>query len=351
VTKGIEVLLAETGQQLRQGQASLLPQPLIPVDLSALGSPRFVVTIDTEEEFDWSAPFTRDQHGTTHVSHILSFQNLCDRHGVKPSYLCDYPISQDADAIELLGGFARDGRAEIGVQLHPWVNPPFDDVISTHNSFACNLSPELERKKLTALHDAIIKNIGVQPDIYRAGRYGAGDATTEILADLGIAIDSSVRARFDYSAENGPNYAQHPVDPYWLIPGQLMELPLTTVFSGALRGSGDTLFGRWFHSHTARSMFARSHILERIALTPEGIPVDKAKEGIDLALADGIAVLNLSFHSPSLMAGNTPYVRSEAELNEFYNWWEQVFNHLSQCGVRAATMAEIKSASHFYANS
>ncbi len=313
-------------------------------DLSALGGPCFVITVDTEEEFDWSAPFTRDRHGTTHIHAIPQFQTLCDEHGINPCYLIDYPITQDGNAVKLLGGYAADGRAEIGVQLHPWVNPPFAEEVSVHNSFACNLPSALEREKLGNLHRAIVEHLGVRPDAYRAGRYGAGAETPAILAELGIAIDSSARARFDYSAQGGPNYSQAPVQPYWLIEDHVLELPLTTVFSGSLRGAGDAIFGRWFESDAARAVLARSNLLERLSLTPEGIPLGKALQAIDLALEDGVPVLNLSFHSPSLAPGNTPYVRTADDLAGFYAWWNAVLHHLAQRGVRAITMAEIKAA-------
>lgn len=313
-------------------------------DLTSLSGQRFVVTVDTEEEFDWSSPFARDGYGMSHIAHIPRFQTLCDDAGVKPCYLVDYPVTQNGKAVELLGRYAADRCAEIGVQLHPWVNPPFTEQISVHNSYACNLPPALEREKLSYLHAAIVSNMGVRPDAYRAGRYGAGPATPSILVDLGITIDSSARARFDYSSQGGPDYARHPVTPYWLIPDRLLELPLTTVFSGLLRGVGDPIFGRCFASVTARAVLARTNMLERIALTPEGIPLHKALQAIDLALDEGVPILNLSFHSPSLAPGHTPYVRNTEELEAFYHWWQTVLAHLAHKGVRATTMAEIKAA-------
>ena len=326
---------------------AVVPEFGVVPNLSALGSPRFVVTVDTEEEFDWSAPFSRDEHGTSHVSAIPRFQALCDEFAVRPCYLVDYPITQDGAAVDLLGGYASARRAEIGVQLHPWVNPPFAEAVTVGNSFACNLPPELEREKLSVLHDSIVTNLGVRPDVYRAGRYGAGRNTAAILSDLGIAIDSSVRTRFDYSGQGGPSYAEHPINPYWLIKDRVLELPLTTVFGGRLRAVGNKAFVKVFGSDGARSMLARTAMLERIALTPEGIPLDKALEGIDLALADGVKIINLSFHSPSLAVGHTPYVKTPKQLEDFYLWWAKVFVHLSEKGVRPTTMAEVKRASRY----
>lgn len=321
-----------------------MPPRDCPVDLSDLGSPRFVLTVDTEEEFDWGAPFSRSGFGLGHVRAIPRFQAMCEERGVVPSYLIDYPIASNRDWIELLGGYAADSRAEIGIQLHPWVSPPFSEAVSQHNSYACNLPADLEREKLTTLCETIVANMGVQPDSYRAGRYGAGPSTPDILTDLGVAIDTSVRARFDYRSHHGPDYSRHPVNPYWIKDGQLLELPLTTIFAGALRGIGDLLFGSVFASQSSRSLLARTAMLERIALTPEGIPAAKAIEAIDLALEQGLQILNLSFHSPSLEPGHTPYVRNESDLIAFYDWLESILTHLQHRGVRPTSMAEIKAA-------
>ena len=307
-------------------------------------SPRFIVTVDTEEEFDWTAPFTRDRHGTTHIAAIDRFQLLCDVHSIRPAYLVDYPIANDASAVELLGGYVAQDRADVGVQLHPWVNPPFTEEISVDNSYACNLPVELERAKLTALHSLIVERFGVKPQMYRAGRYGAGPNSREILRDLGVVIDTSVRSLFDYSAQGGPNYADCPLDPYWIADGELIELPVTTVFSGAFRLAGEMLFSHVFQSLTSRGLLARSGMLERIALTPEGIPAEKAIHAIDIALEQKIPILNFSFHSPSLAIGHTPYVRNNEELERFYDWWEQVFAHLNALGVKPTHVNEIVQA-------
>jgi len=321
------------------------PMQLRPVELAPLGGPRFVLTVDTEEEFDWSKPFARAGHGTEHLKAIPKFQALCADFGVTPCYLVDFPIVEDPFGVALLGSYAQAGGAEIGVQLHPWVNPPFDEALTPYNSYACNLPPALERAKLTLLYNAVVSRLGVKPDAYRAGRYGAGPETTTILRDLGIAIDSSVRARFDYSCQHGPDYSRHPVSPYWLDTGHVMELPLTTVYAGLMRTVGSRVFGDWFESNTARALLARSKLLERIALTPEGIPLGKALQAVDIALEEQVPVINLSLHSPSLAVGYTPYVRNAAQLEELYQWLKSVLGHLHTRGVRPTTMAQIKKAS------
>ena len=306
---------------------------------------RFVLTVDTEEEFDWSAPLEREGHSIETVPRLRKFQQFCESNGVVPVYLVDYPIAASQVAVEALGDAVRQGRAGIGIQLHPWVNPPHVETVNRHNSFAGNLPEDLEREKFTRLRDLIAERFGVAPVIYRAGRYGLGPNTARILADNGIAIDSSVRTHFDYSHEGGPCFRDHPLRPYWIDRSAgLLELPLTTVFWGALRRIGPWLYPRLWRMPALRGLFSHLRLLDRIPLTPEGVTIDEALRGIDAAVALDLPVLVFSFHSPSLAAGFAPYVRSEEQLDQFHDWWRQVFARLDERGVKPVSIGEIMHA-------
>lgn len=295
---------------------------------------RFILTVDTEEEFDWSQPLQRDGYTLHAVTRLARFQAMCESAGVVPVYLVDYPIAASPEACAVLRPAIATGKAEIGVQLHPWVNPPHDEPVSQLNSFAGNLSPALEREKFSRLRDAIEQGFGATPLIYRAGRYGAGPATAAMLMDHGVAIDSSIRARFDYSTHGGPNYRDHPIRPWWIDhERRLMELPLTTVYWGLLRQFGPWLYPMLWRTPRWRGLLAKIGLLERIPLTPEGTTLEEAIRGIDIALDEGLPVLVFAFHSPSLAPGFTPYVRSEADLDGFYAWWQGVLAYLKQRNV------------------
>lgn len=303
---------------------------------------RFLLTVDTEEEFDWSKPLAREGHGLDHVPRLAKFQQFCENEGVVPLYLVDWPVARSTRAAEILRGPLAAGKAEIGIQLHPWVNPPFDEEVTPHNSYAGNLPAELERAKFTNLRDEIERNFEVAPASYRAGRYGVGPNSSAMLLEGGIAVDSSVRARFDYSAGGGPNFRRHPLVPYWLDDERrLLELPLTTVFWGLLRQQGEWLYPAMWRAPRLRGLLARVGLLERIPLTPEGVSVDEAIRGIDIALDDGLPLLVFSFHSPSLRPGHTPYVRNEADLDGLYDWWRRVFAYLELRGVAPTTVREV----------
>jgi len=45
-----------------------------PIDVPASTAPQLFIIVDTEEEFDWSAPFSRDNVGVTAIQEVGSLQ-------------------------------------------------------------------------------------------------------------------------------------------------------------------------------------------------------------------------------------------------------------------------------------
>ena len=330
--------------KFRLADRSLLDPP--PASLKAQFAPGFgqrvLLTVDTEEEFDWSQPFSTEGHGLGHVLRIVKFQEFCEGMGVVPTYLVDWPIATSQRAREILAPLVKAGKAEVGIQLHPWVNPPHDEETTAHNSFAGNLPPELEREKFARLADAIEEAFDTSPLIYRAGRYGVGPETARMLKERGIAIDSSVRPHHDYTSQGGPDFTHHPEFPYWTDEDKrLLELPLTTRFWGMLRRQGAIVQPLLRRFPMLGGVLNRMGLFERIPLTPEGTSKEEALRCIDMALDDGQELLVISFHSPSLVPGHTPYVRNEDDLDDLYDWLRGVYAYFELRGVRPVTVKEI----------
>ncbi|MPT48154.1 MAG: WalW protein [Sphingobium sp.] len=306
---------------------------------------RFLVVVDTEEEFDWAAPFSSDSRSVTTAHALMRAQGFFAGAGVCPLYVVDYPVIENPATAEILAGWSAEGSADVGAHCHPWVNPPHVEAVNDQNSFAGNLPEELERAKLTLLRDRLSEVIGKAPLAFRAGRYGVGRNTASILSDLGFRVDSSVRSRFDYSAHHGPNFTHMPLRPYRAGPsGQLIEMPLSTAWVGMLRSMGRHVQPLIRHGKVSAGIFARAGLLQRIPLTPEGVSPTEAVRAIDQLLADDLKLLMFGFHSPTLKPGQTPYVRSELDLGNFYRWWDVVLNHLARRGVLPARQADIINA-------
>lgn len=303
---------------------------------------RFTVSVDTEEEFDWGAPLNRDSQGTSHIRAMPPVHAHFAANGVPLTYLVDYPIATCPRSVDILRRALEDGHSAIGTQLHPWVNPPFDEEVNTFNSFTGNLPRELQEKKLRALTDAIEKSFGARPIAYRAGRYGIGPDTLDLLAQQGYRVDTSMRSAYDYSDEGGPDFSAIPNQAFRA--GTMLELPLTTIFTGWGRRGGVTLHRLLTKLPKGLGLAARAGMLSRIALTPEEMPLDDAKEAVRIALGEGQRLLSFAFHSPSIQPGHTPYVRNAADLADFFRWWEQIFDLLEQLGAAPASLTQILAA-------
>ena len=66
---------------------------------------------------------------------------------------------------------------------------------------------------------------------------------------------------------------------------------------------------------------------------------------------DGQRVFVLSYHSPSLQAGNTPYVRNQRDLDHFIGWIEEYLAFFfGELGGMAATPSCIYAEAAFAAH-
>lgn len=303
---------------------------------------RFAVFVDTEEEFDWDAPLSRDGHDVAAIAALPAAHRRFAAHGVPLTYMVDYPIATDPRSVAVLRDLVAGGGAAIGTQLHAWVNPPFSEELTRANSFAGNLPRMVEAAKLDMLTAAIESAFGARPRAFRAGRYGIGRATLGLLAERGYLLDSSMRARYSYADEGGPDFAA--IGNAAFRHGPVVELPLTTIHTGLLRGGGERLYRTLGQIPMARGVFARARLLSRVALTPEDMPLADALEAIAVAVGAGVRLLNFSFHSPSVSPGCTPYVRDAADLAAFHRWWDAVLADLARRGVRAASLDDIIAA-------
>lgn len=306
---------------------------------------RFSVTVDTEEEFDWAADLDRRSTSTQATRALITGQRYFEQAGVKPLYYVDQPVIDNDAAADFLGAVLATGQGDVGAHLHPWVTPPFVETVNRHNSYVGNLPRGVEQAKLRHIRAAIAERTGQAPVCYRAGRYGIGPNTLDLLAEEGFAIDSSVRSHFDYRSDGGPDFRRDGSFPRRCGPGNaIVQIPLTTMFTGRLRRIARATYPKLDQLPSFRSFLSHAGWMERVPLTPEGVPARKACDAIDVALALGLPLLTMSFHSPSLAIGHTPYVRSQADLDGFYRWFDIVFDHCARRGIRPADVDTIIAA-------
>ena len=325
-----------------------IDRPADPRALAALPDnfgPHYVIFVDTEEEFDWGKPLSRENVSVTAIDGLPEAQRFFREAGALPAYMVDYPIVDSDRSAAIIREMHDQDGCEIGTQLHPWVNPPYEETVTGRSSFTGNLPIDLQREKLKRLTERIAERVGRPPTLYRAGRYGIGEHSASLLEAEGYRLDTSARALFDYSNEGGPDFSRFGTDCFWAGPSRtLLELPLTSTFVGPLRRFGASLFAWGETVPLWRTILARSRLLQRVSLTPEDYPLDLALDAIRLLIDDGAPIIGLSYHSPSVVPGHTPYVRDAADLKAFYAWWDGVFELLARHGVTAVRAQDIIAA-------
>jgi len=182
---------------------SLSPSLATPIELDSHIRPMLLVVVDTEEEFDWDKPFSRDARSTANMREQHRAQAILDRYGATR------------------------------------VTPPYSELVSPENSYGCNLDPALEREKIEVLTETVAAGLGTAPVHFRAGRYGLGFGTLRTLRALGYRTELSIAPHSNFASDGGPSFYGWTNEPYWHgTPGGLLGIPVTT--RAALR-----VWGRW----------------------------------------------------------------------------------------------------------
>ncbi len=290
--------------------------------------PQLLVVIDTEEEFDWNAPPDSRQTRVSAMAHIDRVQTIFNDYGLCPCYVIDYPVASQPEGTALLKQYHEAGQCEIGAHLHPWVNPPIREAITVSNMYPGNLTPELERGKLMHLRNTITDAFGQQPTVYKAGRYGFGPNTEHILAELGFEIDLSVSPPIDHRADGGPDYSDFSAQPFWFGPTSSLEIPTTGAFVGWAHGVAKPLFNvaSKLNKLKVPGILSRLQAVDRLMLSPEGFDSEEHIRLTRFLFRQGVRTFTWSFHSPTVVPGNTDYVKTEAQLEQFLASFKTYFD-------------------------
>jgi hypothetical protein len=309
---------------------------LFPNALAASLAPSRAVgtlVIDAEEDFDWTRPVQGASRSTEHLHDLTRPSALFARFGATPTYLVTLPVLQDAAAAAELRRLHARGDCLLGLQLHPWVTPPFGEPLGMAMSFLTNLSREQEERKLLHMMAEFETCFGFRPTIFRAGRYGLSRNTPHLLEKHGFRIDTSLAPRSDLSAQGGPDGRCDGAGLFWFGErASLLEVPLCR----DVVGWGSAWAGRWAGlerepgalAALRAGLLARSRCAERVTLSPEGNDVAAMRRLLRGLRGRSQGVFALSFHSSSLAAGRNPYVGDASGLRVFYAALEAILGHM-----------------------
>lgn len=295
--------------------------------------PALVVTIDTEEEGLWRGVLRAEVNRCRNVLRLPRAHALFTRLGVKPTYLVDHPVATDPDARLILAELAARGGAEIGAHLHPWCTPPLvTGGTALLFSYPHQLPPGLQRLKLATLIDVLVEAFGVRPTSYRAGRWGFGASSVQVLAELGIRVDTSVKALWWDPARGGPRFHRAPLMPYRVAVDDVCAHGNSAVFevptSGAILGAHGPRLERlvpWVPAAPGLRRVLRA--LGARTLDAESEAGDDMCRVVDAIAARALPLFNVTFHSSTLLAGATPYAPAERDVDAFLARLEKVLEY------------------------
>ena len=287
-------------------RTACLPFAAEPIAIASDSPAYFMLTVDTEAEFDWNEKPRRRLDLTAHnLEHQTPVLDLCAQVGVVPTFLFDTTCVADA---EHMAPFVQAAQAEtirFGTHVHAWSAPPFDEALTDANSYAGNLSPALEAAKLARLTKEITERFGCAPQIHRAGRYGIGANTPDILARLGYRVDLSINAGYNFSCDGGPDFRAVGNAPLRCGPGgSILSIPTT-----GGRAS------RW-----------RRGV---VRLSPEGQDVATLCRAMRRWHDNGLRIFVLTYHSSSLLPGATVYGRTSDECRALVERLRRMIGFLS----------------------
>jgi hypothetical protein len=301
---------------------------------SAGEPPAVLVGIDTEADDQWSAEGRR-RLSVRNALRLPALQALCDRFGIRPSYLVTHEMAAKKESADVLRGLARDGRCEIGAHLHPWTSPPFRPEDVAGHTYPHNLPVELLERQLTDLAALITQELGVRPTTYRAGRNGFDGGSLPILERLGFTVDTSVDPLFNERRKGGMAFPGAPLVPYHpdyrdvRRPGAstILEVPISAATSPALPKAAEALYAG------LRPIPWRG-ALRRLGLKAVWLRPSYAALPDMLAFASRLArarvpCFNVIFHSSELLPGGSPYTPDEASVSRFLEDLKRLFEHLT----------------------
>ncbi|PYO43848.1 MAG: hypothetical protein DMD29_01590 [Gemmatimonadetes bacterium] len=313
-----------------------------------------IASIDTEED-NWH----RSRHDVTleNIQELRPMAAFLERLGVRPTYFTAYQVAAEHGAAEVLREVCDGGRGEIAAHLHPWNTPPLTEAFVPRNSMLKNLPAELQLAKLRRLTTVLEEAFESTPRAFRAGRYGLGRDTVAALLCCGYRVDSSVSPFLSLERlDDGPTFVGAPMVPYRLAPdrdvrqpapeGKLLEVPLSHGFNRGPFSFWDPASRfldaapfRWLH---LGGLAARAGLVKRIVLCPELASVADMLTLSRRLLEQGVRHLQLSWHSPSLKPGLSPFTATAADVARLYAAVEAYLDGLSQ--ITPLTFATVSEA-------
>lgn len=313
---------------------------------------KLVITIDTEED-DWGK-YSVAGHSAENIKEIPALQRVFDEFNVKPTYLVAHTVCEDEGAAGILKGIMDKGNCEIGAHCHPWNTPPFEDETNAFNSMLCNLTERLQFQKMQSLDETIKKRFGVKPTSFRCGRWGFNFGVAKNLVKLGYMVDTSIASYTDWSEYHGPDFSKTSPAAYRFdagditthaAKGALVEVPATVGFLQRRFSLANSIIKALskppLSALRLKGLLWRANLVNKVWLSPEYNDAATMIRLVRRMKENHFACINMTFHSPCLTPGLTPFVRTAEDKKAFISNIREFLRFTKAQGIESIRLSEI----------
>lgn len=324
---------------------------------------RFVVTVDTEEEWDWNFGWPTGTPRVSNIQELPGFQEICDRHRAAVTYFTNYPVLHNDESLAVIQDLAKKPRVEIGMHIHPWNTPPIDSrkPISARESFLANLPEDMITQKLATVYDLFLQR-QLKPTSFRGGRYSSGRVVQRFLAENGFVADASQVPFTTWGDEGAPDYRDRGLSPHrhCPLPGRpVWEIPLTLGFTRRPYRFWSKCYQTVANSFLSKfrliGMAERLNLVRRVWLSFESPLGTHMLQFLRQLRSMKLPYICFTFHSSSLLVGaNGCFSNTASERDRLLNQLDEVLGVISNWPeFRPATITEIAQSleSEYHARS
>ncbi len=291
----------------------------------------FIITIDTEGDNLWGWK-EGTEITTKNTLFVPRFQELCEKYGFIPTYLCNWEIVNDQWFVDYLKEKMNKGLCEIGMHLHAWNTPPEFELPGDNTSrkpFLIEYPEEVMRQKISTMTDLIERKFNHRPVVHRAGRWAMDDRYYKLLKEFNYIADCSVtpyvswgnqRGRTpgvvgtDYRNENYNVSLKHGI----------LEVPVSTLWSHRMfiwdKNTWKRKFKEFDYFRKGRALWLR----------PTGRNCREMCYLIKQYNKSGADHLMFMLHSSELMPGGSPNFKTEKDIEVLYEHFKTIFDAISK---------------------
>lgn len=310
-----------------------------------------LVGIDTESDDQWS-PESRRHPTFENIYALPSLHARFQSHGVRPTYFITHPVARDPRSAAVLRELLHGRDCEVGAHHHVWETPPcVPEDIDCH-AYALNLPDQQFEAQVRQLSEAIAGAVGEAPFSYRSGRFGFSVRHVPVLERTGYRVESSVAPLFYEGHKGGPDFVDVSAIPYFLSydnaaeagTSNLLEVPVSAGLNRRLPAFLQRWYGRAPRPYTTKRVLRKLGLVRMQWLRPSYSSLADMCELARRLKLDGVPVLNVIFHSSEIIAGGSPYNRSAAELDAFFDRLEHFLAFASaELGATPVTFSEFRA--------